>query len=101
MSVQSKSVAEELALAFLRKRAARKFEPICRRTEVRDSKWIFDYFHPKWREFRKKGLPYGYRIAVGKASGRAEHFATLQKKESIQLQNQRPGWRPAAANRNR
>jgi hypothetical protein len=44
-----------------------------------DGSWVFDFYHPSWRDYRKTGLPYGYRIEVHKQSGKAEHFATLQR----------------------
>src|SRR4051812_27672045 len=76
-----KVAAIRLAVAFLRKSAGRnRFLSTVQRSMESEGSWIFDFYHPRWRDYRRRGLPYGYRIEVHKASGKAEHFGTLQRK---------------------
>jgi hypothetical protein len=80
MPATDKDSATNLAMAFLRKAATRsRFEPIVRREVETDTKWVFDFFHPRWHGLRRKNAPYGVRIAVDKRTGKAEHYATLQQ----------------------
>ena len=75
-----KDAAERLAMAFLRKKATQgRFLPSMQRSEETASNWIFDFYHPRWREFRRRNAPFGMRIAVDKQTGTAAHYATLQE----------------------
>jgi len=76
-----KDSAKHLAAAFLRKSATKtRFLAKAIKSVETEFKWIFDFHHPQWRTLRRKTkIPFGVRIAVDKQTGKAEHFATLQK----------------------
>ena len=74
-----KDSAIGLAVAFLRKSATkRRFLPAVRRVVETDARWICDFYHPRWHELRRRGEPFGSRIAVDKKTGKTEHYAALR-----------------------
>lgn len=76
-----KDSAERLAVAFLKKAATktRFLSKVVGSVET-DSNWIFNFHYPRWQTLRRKPkTPFGMRIAVDKRTGKAEHYATLQK----------------------
>jgi hypothetical protein len=83
MHLTDKEAAARLAAAFLRKRvSSTRFDPRIQRAEETSAFWIFDFFHPSSHVLRRKGVPFGARIAVSKRSGKARHFASLIDKRS-------------------
>ena len=80
-----KKSAERLAVALLRKSAAKtRFLSKPARSVETDSHWLFDFHHPQWRTLRRKNnTPFGMQIAVDKQTGKAEHYATLQKRNLL------------------
>jgi hypothetical protein len=79
MDSTDKDSAKNLALAFLRKTATRnRFLPTVRRCVETDASWIFDFYHPRWHELKRRGVPFGARIAVDKRTGKTGHYAALQ-----------------------
>ena len=84
MSASEKAAASNLAVAFLKKGATRtRFLSRVQRSEEDESRWISDFYHPRWRDLRGK-QPYGVRVSVAKKTGKAAHFATLGAKEPKQ-----------------
>lgn len=78
MALPDKDAAKNLAVAFLRTTARKsRFLPTVRRCVETDTSWIFDFYHPRWHELRRRGEPFGARVAVHKRSGKAEHYAAL------------------------
>jgi hypothetical protein len=78
MAAIDKESARDLAVAFLRKTATKsRFLPTVRRCVETDGTWVFDFYHPRWRELRRRGIGFGARVAVDKRTGKAEHFGTL------------------------
>ena len=84
MALPNKESAKSLAVAFLRTTATKsRFSPIVRGCVETDARWIFDFYHPRWRELRRRGKPFGTRVAVDKRNGKAEHYAALQDKNVV------------------
>jgi hypothetical protein len=78
MALTEKDSAKNLAIAFLRKTATKsRFSPLARRCIETDDGWIFDFYHPRWHELKRRGVAYGTRVAVDKRTGKAEHYAAL------------------------
>ncbi len=73
--------AQRLAVAFLRKSATKtRFLSKPAKSIAVGSHFLFDFYHPQWRTLRRKNkTPFGMQIAVDKQTGKAEHYATLQK----------------------
>ncbi len=83
MKSPDKASAKDLALAFLRKTATKtRFSPTVMRCVETDACWIFDFYHPRWRDLRSRGEVFGTRVAVYKKSRRPEHYAILREKET-------------------
>ena len=77
MPAHEKADAAGLAKAFLRKGAMPgRFLARAQRSEETNDRWIFDFYHIRWREFRGK-QPHGVRISVDKETGKAAHHSTL------------------------
>lgn len=54
-----------------------RFSPTVRRCVETDVSWIFDFYHPRWRDLRRQGEVFGTRVAVDKQSRKVEHYAAL------------------------
>jgi hypothetical protein len=81
MALPDKDAAKDLAVAFMRTTATRsRFSPTVRRCVETDISWVFDFYHPRWHELRRRGEPFGTRVAVDKRTGKAEHYAALHDK---------------------
>ena len=79
MASANKDSAKNLAVAFLRKTATKsRFSPTVRRCVETDASWVFDFYHPRWHELRRRGVAFGTRVTVDKRTGKAEHYAALQ-----------------------
>ena len=78
MALPDKDAAKNLALAFLRTTVTTsRFSLTVRRCVETDISWIFDFYHPRWHELKRRGEPFGTRVAVDKRNGKAEHYAAL------------------------
>ena len=81
MAIPDKESAKNLAVAFLKTTATKsRFSRTVRRCVETDAVWVFDFFHPRWHELKRKGEPYGTRVVVDKHSGKAGHYAALHDK---------------------
>jgi hypothetical protein len=79
MDSTNKDAAQNLAWAFLRKAATKsRFSPTVRRCVETNDSWVFDFYHPRWRELKRREVTFGTRVAVDKRTGKAEHYAALQ-----------------------
>jgi hypothetical protein len=78
MASTNKDSAKNLAMAFLRKAATKsRFSPTVRRCVETDVTWIFDFYHPRWHGLKRRGVPFGTRVAVDKRTGKTKHYAAL------------------------
>ena len=78
-----KDSATRLALAFLAKiDTKRRYLAAVRSFVETYSSWIFDFYVPQWREFRRENLSFGTRISVDKRTGKTRHYAHLQDQKS-------------------
>jgi hypothetical protein len=81
MVLTDKDSAGSLAVAFLRKTASKsRFLPTARRCVETDVCWVFDFYHPRWHELRRRRVAFGARAAVDKSTGKAKHHAALHDK---------------------
>lgn len=78
MPFRDKDAAQTMAIAHVRRNLSRHCTlPTVKLSVETDADWIFDFYFPRWQEFRRRGITFGARIAVDKSNGRTRHFANL------------------------
>jgi hypothetical protein len=84
MVSSDKNSAKNLAVAFLRKTATKsRFLPMVPRCVETDVSWVFDFYHPRWHELKRRGVAFGTRVAVDKRTGKTGHYAALYDKIAV------------------
>jgi len=79
MSAVDEDSAADLAWAFLRRSAtSSRYLRTPRKGVETPTEWVFDFLHPRWRDFKRRQMPFGVTIRVNKRTGKTEHCATLR-----------------------
>ena len=84
------SAARDLADAFVRKKIGRdRIIPKSILWGENEGEFNFNYYYRGWRDLRKKGFPFGIRVAVAKENGKARHNCSLDGRTGTAMPDQK------------